>query len=1062
MPTIFYRSFFIVMAILSNYFAEGQTKFSSDFWENPHINGLHRLEASATSISFAGEEVALKVTRQSSDRYQSLNGQWKFNWSPTPETAPANFEAPDFAAADWKLIAVPGNWELKGYGTAIYTNVRYPFVVNPPFMAHKDNPVGCYITNFQLPEKWNGMRTILHFGAVSSAMYVWINGQEVGYSEDSFLPADFDITPYLVKGQNKLAVKVLRWSDGSYLEDQDHWRLSGIQREVYLEAVPNTYISDYEVKASLTDDNKDGLLQVRAKVSGIDPNDAKGWQLNVQLWDAENKPLLKKPLARMLAQNFQLEKSNGFNQQGMPVIAMTATIPDVKKWSSEYPNLYTCTISLIDASGKVQEVRSNKSGFRKIETGPFGLKVNGQKVLIQGANRHEFDQDNGKVLTFEGMLQDIKLMKQFNFNSVRTSHYPNDERWYDLCDEYGIYVMDEANLETHGLGSYLSQHPDWTNAYLERAVRMVQRDKNHPSIIFWSLGNESGSGANHAAMAGWIKAFDPDRPVHYEGAQLNPNLKEKRDPSYVDMYSRMYAKIPLMEAIANNGDSRPVIYCEYAHSMGNSTGNLFKFWDAFKKNTRMVGGYVWDWVDQGLRMKTTDGKTYWGYGGDHDEPINDDDFCLNGVVLPDRSVKAATWEFKKVMQNITVTPVDILNGKFIVENNFAFTPLSEFNGYWEFQENGITIQQGDLPSLNTAPHSRTAITVSCKKPALQPGAEYYLRVRFKLKDNKSWADAGHEVSWDEFAIPYKTPPLADIIINKQYPLTYKDAGQHITIDGNNFTIQFDKSSAALINYTVGGVNLLSSPLVPNFWRAETDNDRLCGTANALRIWEKAAAGRQVKSVEVVKLSDYAVKVTIEAILLSVQGTYNNTFVIDNNARIKVTSLLNIGKNAPDLVRMGMTMQVPNRYDNMSWFGRGPHENYEDKKVSAAVSLYKASVQKDYFLYPQPQESSNKTEVRWLQLTDASGKGIKISGKQLLNVTAVPYSQEAVQKARHTYDLSPGDFITVNIDLKQMGVGGDDSWTFNGRPHPEFMLKEKKYEYSFMIEAGNWDPAATSK
>lgn len=1044
----FFRSSIVLLATISNQFTEGQTKFSADFWENPHINGLNRLSTGATSISFGSEEEAIKVHRAFSDRYQSLNGQWKFNWSPTPEAAPGNFQDTGYSATDWKLITVPGNWELKGYGTAIYTNIRYPFTVNPPFIAHQDNPVGCYITHFQVPEKWNGMRLLLHFGAVSSAMYVWINGKEVGYSEDSFLPASFDITPYLSKGDNKLALKVMRWSDGSYLEDQDHWRLSGIQREVYLEAVPNIYISDFQVKATLTDNYKDGVFQVTARVNGSNSRDTKGWQLKVQLLDANNQSLLTKPLVRSLAQNFQLEQSNGFNQQGMPVLALSAIIPEVNKWSAEFPHLYTCTISLLDGAGKVQEVRSTKTGFRKVETGPFGLKINGEKVLLQGANRHEFDQDNGKVLTYEGMVQDIKLMKQFNFNAVRTSHYPNDERWYDLCDEYGIYIMDEANLETHGVGSLLSQHPDWTNAYLERAVRMVQRDKNHPAVIFWSLGNESGSGANHAAMAGWIKSFDPDRPIHYEGAQLNPNLNEKKDPYYVDMYSRMYAKIPLMEALANNGDTRPVLYCEYAHSMGNSTGNLFKFWEAFKRNPRMIGGFVWDWVDQGLRMKTAEGTSYWGYGGDHGEPLNDDAFCLNGVVLPDRTLKAATWEFKKVMQNIDIKAIDALNGKFSVENNFAFTSLSDFTGYWELQENGITIEQAALPLLNIAAHSTSDLKVPFKKPVLKPGAEYYLRIRFTLKNKATWADAGHEVAWEEFPLPYTTPSVKELPIDKRNTLSITDDPQIITVANNQFSVQFDKKAGALVTYKVNGINYISSPLVPNFWRAETDNDRLCGTANKLRKWEKAAANRQVKSIVAAKQEDNTVKVTIEAILPDVQGTYSNIFVIHSNAHITISSLLNIGSNAPELVRMGMTFQMPKRFDNMGWFGRGPHENYSDKKMSAAVGLYKSSVQKDFFLYPQPQESGNKTEVRWLQLTDGSGNGLLFSGKPLLNVSAIPYSQEALQKARHSYDLVPSEFITVNIDLKQMGVGGDDSWSSNGRPHPEFMLTEKKYEYSF--------------
>lgn len=1025
-----------------------QTKFSENFWENPQINGLNRLPASASSISFPDEKSALQVERNQSDRYKSLNGNWKFNWSATPELAPKDFENFNFENVDWGTIEVPSNWELKGHGMAIYTNMTYPFERNPPYIAHKDNPTGCYLTQFTIPEKWNGNQIILHFGAVASAMYVWVNGIEVGYSEDSFLPSAYNITPYLKSGKNTLAVKVLRWSDGSYLEDQDHWRLSGIQREVYLEATPKVSIADFFVNAVLSDDFKQGTLQVIPRITGVTENNAKGWKVKINLFD-ENKSLVASSVLREVEEIFKVEKGNGFSQWGDPDKNILLPLSSPKLWSAEYPNLYISTISLINPEGKVVEVRSNRVGFRKIELGSFGLKVNGKKVLIQGANRHEFDQDNGKVLTYESMLQDIKLMKQFNFNAVRTSHYPNDERWYDLCDQYGIYVMDEANLETHGIGSYLSQHPDWTNAYLERAVRMVQRDKNHPSVIFWSIGNESGSGSNHAAMAGWIKSFDPSRPIHYEGAQASERANEKFDPWYVDMYSRMYAKIPLMEDLANNGDTRPVIYCEYAHSMGNSSGNLFKFWDAFKKHPRLIGGYVWDWVDQGLRMKTADGKTYWGYGGDHGEPINDDDFCLNGVVLPDRSVKAATWEFKKVMQNISINAVDALAGKFKVKNEFAFTPLNEFKATWDLQENGISIQHGILPNLNILPYESENIQIPFSKPELKPGAEYYLQIHFSLVSDKSWANAGHEVAWEEFKLPYEAIEKAKLFTNTA-KLTTKQTANKIDIMGSNFSVSIDKQTGALNSYKYNQTEFIKQPLAPNFWRPETDNDRLCGTASRLRVWENAANQRKINKVQVSSEVNNRVKVSITSVLPSQLGNLQTTYLIQNDGKVQVSNAITVANSAPEMVKMGMMMHIPNQFDKMEWFGRGPHESYQDKKTSAAVSRYVASVKNDYFSYPQPQESSNKVDVRWLQLTNKEGVGIKITGQSLLSVSAIPYASDVIQKARHSYDLYPTDFINVNIDLKQMGIGGDDSWDKNGEPHPEFMLKDKMYEYTFVI------------
>jgi beta-galactosidase len=986
-----------------------------------------------------------------SPRVMSLNGKWKFNFSPTPEAAPAGFYKEDYETSQWDLIDVPSNWELKGFGTAIYTNIVYPFKVNPPFIAHQDNPTGCYVTAFETPSDWKDKKVILHFGAVSSAMYVWVNGKEAGYSEDSFLPSEFDITPFLKEGKNKLAVKVLRWSDGSYLEDQDHWRLSGIQRDVYLEAVPKAYISDFFVKAELDDNYADGKIKVVAKASGF--GSVKGWNFKIQLYDENKKPVLDKPLTRSIEDNMNKEKGDGFNQWGFPDKHIIGEIKNPKKWSAEYPNLYTFTISLVDPEGRVQEVRTCKVGFRKIELGAFGLKVNGQKTLIQGANRHEFDQYNGKVLTEEGMLQDIKLMKQFNFNAVRTCHYPDNERWYELCDEYGIYLMDETDIETHGIGSLLSQHPEWTQAYLERGARMVERDKNHPSVIFWSLGNESGSGPNHAAMAAWMKSYDPSRPIHYEGAQANWNAGEKFDPSYVDMYSRMYASTESMISLATNADTRPVIYCEYAHSMGNSSGNLVEFWDAFRKYPRLIGGYVWDWVDQGLKMKTKDGKEFWGYGGDHGEPINSGNFCMNGVVNPDRGIKSATWEFKKVMQNIRTEPVDLLSGKLIVKNNYSFTNLNQFNIFWELQENGITIQSGTLTPLNVKPYDSSALNIPLKDPKLKPGAEYYLRVHFKLINAKSWASVGHEVAWDEYKMPYKVPAAKEAE-TKMKPLSVNEGTDKVIITGDKFSFTFNKKTGLLESWKHQEKELLKTSLKPNFWRALTDNDSMCGTAKRLEVWKNAADNLKPLKFETEKVSDMVTRIKINLQVADTVARLATVYTITGSGEMKVHNMLEVNPNVPEMMRVGMMVHIPAEYDHMQWFGRGPHESYEDKKTGAAVSLYNASVKKDFFLYPQPQESSNKTDVRWLSLSNTEGSGIKVSGEGLISVNALPYSQNDLYKAIHTTDLQERDFINLNIDLKQMGVGGDNSWHSSGEPHKEYMLREKKYEYGFTLKPLN--------
>lgn len=1036
-----------LVCLLSLNHASSQSIFSETYWENPNINGVNRLPMRSTSYSFPDQKSALTVTRDRSPRIQLLNGKWRFHFSPVPEKAPAGFYETGFDATSWDMIDVPSNWELNGYGTAIYTNIPYPFKVNPPFIDHKDNPVGSYITDFTVPETWNGQRIILHFGGSSSATYVWVNGREVGYSEDSFLPFAFDVTDFINRnGKNKLAVKVLRWSDGSYLEDQDHWRLSGIQRDVYLESVPTAYISDFFAKPELNDSLDRGTIRVIARTSGLNRDNAKGWQLKIQLYDANNQPVLQNPVAKTVSENLGHELGYGNNQGGFPDIHIKATIDKPSLWSAEYPNLYTFTISLEDSAGRVAEVRSCKVGFRSVSWGSFGLRINGKKVLLQGANRHEHDQHNGKVVSEETMKKDIFLMKQHNFNAVRTSHYPNMERWYELCDEYGLYVMDEANLETHALGSYLSQHPDWHNAYMERGVRMVERDKNHPSIISWSLGNESGSGANHAAMAGWIKAYDPSRFVHYEGAQAFGG--ETKDPFYVDVYSRMYAPIPDIIKLATNEDTRPVVYCEYAHAMGNSSGNLFKFWDAFYKYPRLIGGFVWDWVDQGIVMKSADGKTFWGYGGDHGEPIHDGNFCLNGVVLPDRGIKPATLEFKKVMQNITTEMLDAETGKIKVTNRYSFTNLDEFNVIWSILENGKVIQRGHQGLKSLSPGDDVEVSLPLKKFNRKEDAEYFMMVEYALNQAKPWAPAGHVAAWEQLPVA-GSAPLAFKSPKGASAITADEDNESIRVSAKTLACQFDKQTGFLTSLRYNNTEYLKSPLTPNFWRAVTDNDRLCGTAKEMAIWEDAVDNMKLQELKKEEQTDKSVLVSASYQLEGI-GQLRIAYKISGD-RIEVSPALTIDQDVPGPMRIGMMTHVPSRLDVMRWYGRGPHGNYIDRKASAAVGLFTSSVTRDFFLYPQPQESGNKTDVRWASLTDGKGQGLRISGPQLLSINALPHSQDDLIKAAHTHELPPSDIINLNVDLVQMGVGGDDSWSRNGFPHPEFRLSEKSYAYTFWIE-----------
>ncbi|MFW5726124.1 MAG: glycoside hydrolase family 2 TIM barrel-domain containing protein, partial [Bacteroidota bacterium] len=567
-------------------------------FEDPLVNGINRMPARATSISFESEEKALALDRKASARYQSLNGDWNFHFSPTDKDAPGNFFQEDFRPRGWSTIPVPSNWEMQGFGTAIYTNISYPFVpVNPPYIPDNDNPTGSYITKFQVPSQWRDMQITLHFGGVSSAMYVWLNGEFVGYSEDSHLPVEFDITPVLKRGENTLAVRVHKYSDGVYLEDQDHWRLGGIHRDVYITASPKVQLYDFFVRTQLDQFNRNAEVLIRPEFSNFDNADYQGYLLEVQLYDPQNQPVWDEPAT--LAAAAEIEERYG-PQSAHRFDLIKMGVPDPLKWTAETPNLYTIVFTLKDDRGRAVEYRSTRIGFRKLEIIDGEFFVNGRPVLLFGVNRHDHNQYNGKVVSEENMRKDVELMKQFNLNAVRTSHYPNDPRFLELCDEYGLYVIDEANIETHQIGSQLSHRPEWGLAHLERAQRMVLRDKNHPSIIFWSLGNESGSGPNHAAMSAWIKEYDPTRFIHYEGAIHNYEVTSP-DPVWVDMRSRMYFPIESMVDMANySPDPRPVIWCEYAHSMGNSTGNLFKFRDAIRQNHRLIGAFIWDWMDQGL------------------------------------------------------------------------------------------------------------------------------------------------------------------------------------------------------------------------------------------------------------------------------------------------------------------------------------------------------------------------------------------------------------------------------------------------------------------------------
>jgi beta-galactosidase len=1012
-------------------------------WEAPTVFGRNKEPGHSTLMPYPDVETALACRRDASPYYQSLDGNWKFNWVRKPADRPVDFYQPDFDVSGWKEIPVPSNWERHGYDQAIYLNIRYPHPTNPPYIAHDHNPVGSYRRQFTLPDAWDGREVFLHFEGVTSAFYVWVNGCMVGYSQDSMTPAEFNVTRYLQPGHNTIAVEVYRWSDGAYLEDQDMWRLSGIYRSVYLFAAPKVHIRDFFVRSTLDDLCENGVLAIRPKLAVYDDASTQGWTVQAQIYDDRKNAVLAGPLSidvrRILGETYP-------QRDNVPFALLSARVPGVKKWSAETPNLYTLVLTLNDGSGNVVEAESCRIGFRKIEIKDGQLLVNGHSIKLFGVNRHEHDPDHGRAIPLGRMIQDIKLLKQNNINAVRTSHYPDHPLWYDLCDEYGIYLIDEANLETHGVGGLLSNDPSWHGAFVDRAVRMVERDKNHPSVIFWSLGNESGCGPNHAAMAAWIRDYDPTRPIHYEGAVGTP-----KDPYYVDVISRMYARIHQIVAIATSPiDDRPMVLCEYAHAMGNSVGNLKEYWDAIRSHSRLIGGFIWDWVDQGLREEAEDGSTFWAYGGDYGDNPNDGNFCCNGLVQPDRKPNPSLYEVKKVYQRIHVTPVDLAAGVVAVENEYDFVDLGFVEGAWELSCDGAVIQQGKLPTLTLAPKARQNVTIPLQGLRPLAGAEYWLKVMFTLAQDTSWAQRGHVLAWDQLQVPIAAPaaPVADLAT--MGPVELRQEASAYTVSGSNFKVTIGNRSGVIESLVFNGTELVASPLAPNFWRVPIDNDNGNGMPRRQGVWREAGPKRTVESVQAQQIAPQMARITAVATLPVGEGTrYVTTYDVYGNGEVLVeVSLMPSGENIPDLPRLGMQMAVPRQFSTMSWFGRGPHESYWDRKTGQAVGLYSGPVEEQIHVYVRPQENGNKTDVRWMVLTDANGAGLMAVGMPTLDVSAWPFSMEDLEQATHINKLPRRDFITLNLDYKQMGVGGDDSW--GARTHPEYTLPAQPYTYRFRL------------
>ena len=1023
-------------------------------WENPEMFDQNREAPHATIISFPDELSALRARKSDSPNYLSLDGLWKFNYAESPDKRPFWFFKDDYDTRDWDEIDVPSNWQMKGYDVPIYVNITYPFKNDPPLIPHDWNPVGSYKRNFKIPSDWNGKEIFLQFGAVSSAFYVWVNGQLAGYSQDSKVPAEFDITKYLKKGNNSLAVEVYRWSDGSYLEDQDFFRLSGIQRSVFLHARPKSYIADFFAVGDLENNYTDGLLRLDVVLKSVGKSDS-DVAVEASLFENDQKIWSESKEAPL--------SSNGAD------LSFTKDFPGVKKWTAETPNLYSLVLNLKDKSGKDLESVSSKIGFRKVEIKNSQLLVNGVAIYLKGTNMHEHNDITGHVIDEATILKDIRLMKSNNINAVRTSHYPQQELWYDLCDRYGLYLIDEADIESHGVGYEkdvtLADKPEWAAAHLDRMQRMVERDKNHPSVIIWSLGNEAGDGHNFLNNYKWTKERDSSRPVQYERAEKSTNTTER----HTDIYCPMYARIGQIEAYARDPrNDRPLIMCEYAHAMGNSTGNLQDYWDVIEKYPKLQGAFVWDWVDQGILTRDENGEEYWAYGGDFGKEgiPSDGNFCINGLTWPDRTPKPGLAEVKKVYQYVGFEPVNLAEGIIRIRNKYGFTNLSEFTTEWDVVSDGATVRSGKMTFADLRPGRDTLVMVPLSGIVPDPGSEYFLNFRVSRSDEWNFVPADYVYATAQFKLPIEGKPVPAVRDNLAL-LQTGTSGTRYEVSGTNMKLVFNLEKGTLESFVFKGKELLKQGPRPDFWRPPTDNDYGYDMDRLLGVWKKAGDRITIKKASIGQPELGKASVTFEYDIPDEKGGkiagYVTTYTIFSTGDVIIKNQFSkVSDKVPEIPRMGMQMQIPEEYMNLTWLGRGPHENYCDRKTSADVGLYESTVDDQYVPYIRPQENGYKTDTRWLTLTDESGSGLLICGEPLISFAALKnvhddfespgklsqYRSDAKTANTHTNNVKPRDFVNLNVDLGQMGVGGDDSW--GAQIHPQYRLTDRKYEYSFRL------------
>lgn len=1009
----------------------------NDF-ENPNLLHVNRETERSYSIPFL-EKDGIPQKREESKLFQLLSGEWQFKYCENRSSESINFPN-NFQTLSFDKIDVPSNWQMRGYGIPHYTNVNYPIPLNPPLVPD-ENPVGLYQREFEIPELWSQMEKFLVFEGVDSAFYCWVNGKFVGFSKGSHMISEFRITDFLITGKNLLQVKVFQWSDASYLEDQDFWRLSGIFRDVYLIAESTTYIRDLFIRTDLDKKYENAMLETDIELKNLGKNSS--GIIEIKLLSKDNQTILKK------------ETGFGIKSNAKSIIKIKNEISKPSLWNAETPNLYKLILTLRDKDNMELESKGFDVGFRKVEIKNSQLLINGKPVKLRGVNRHESHPENGHTVSVDDMIQDILIMKMHNINAVRTSHYINDPRWYELCNKYGIYLINEADLETHGFGYEAPDIPArnqlWKKAFVDRAKRMFERDKNHPCVIIWSLGNESGFGKNHHAMAEYIRSRD-DRPIHYEGEH---SAKPSDGGTVADIKSNMYPKVStIIEIAKDKKDKRPYVMCEYAHAMGNGPGNLKEYWDAIWKYDKLIGGFVWEWCDHGIRQ-FKDGEEYFAYGGDFGDFPNDDKFCIDGMLFPDRKPHPCMLEYKKVLEPVRVEKYDFKKNSILIFNRYDFSDLSHLKTFYELvDEEGFVISAGQIELPPIAPREKKTCFLP-PFPKLDDSRRLWLNISFRLKEKNLWSDKEYELAWAQFKIQNKNSDVKKISPVKTEKWNIQKKENYIELSNKNLSVLIDEEFGKIISISFNGEKIIEEGPKANFWRAPTDNDDNWKFGERIgQKWKAAGFDRLIRkniSSDIKNTADgefiLKTKYFLAAKSLKPAFECSTDFHFLNGGEILINHRTKPDKNLPPLPRIGFEFVLSEGFNTVEWFGRGPHENYDDRKESAKFAKYRSSVKDLFVNYIHPQENGNRADVKILSLFNKNGVKISFIGKPNFNFSARNCSLKNLTDAKHTYDLIMENKTYLYIDKLQSGLG---SASCGPGPLEEYLIKPVPANFAFVL------------